>query len=185
MGGPRRRCQAARKQHSERGEAQAAAGTVEILQPLRGTQRSGESEVAGVTGQETGGLQLARQLKPQRCKMDRFRDQQVPYCNSKKLKEKTTSCERPANDRKRKFIKTDLALDTEELFQDLSQLQETWLAEETVSEGLEGDRGGSTQRVSSQITRRRLYDAHCLFCFWQELTRCTPAAATTSTRALL
>lgn len=30
-----------------------------------------------------------------------------------KLKEKTTSCERPANDRKRKFIKTDLALDTE------------------------------------------------------------------------
>ncbi|KAK1895139.1 ETS translocation variant 1 [Dissostichus eleginoides] len=132
MGGPRRRCQAARKQHSERGEAQAAAGTVEILQPLRGTQRAGESEVAGVTGQETGGLQLARQLKPQRCKMDRFRDQQVPYCNSKKLKEKTTSCERPANDRKRKFIKTDLALDTEELFQDLSQLQETWLAEAQV-----------------------------------------------------
>ncbi|KAF3839612.1 hypothetical protein F7725_018329 [Dissostichus mawsoni] len=132
MGGPGRRCQAARKQHSERGEAQAAAGTVEILQPLRGTQRAGESEVAGVTGQETGGLQLARQLKPQRCKMDRFRDQQVPYCNSKKLKEKTTSCERPANDRKRKFIKTDLALDTEELFQDLSQLQETWLAEAQV-----------------------------------------------------
>lgn len=40
--------------------------------------------------------------------------------------------------------------------------------------------------MSSQITRRRLSDAHCLFCFWQELTRCTPAAATAaaSTTAL-
>ncbi|KAL3980248.1 ETS translocation variant 1 isoform X1 [Oreochromis niloticus] len=79
--------------------------------------------------------------------MDGFHDQQVPYCNSRgpfkfhliikdkqpnKLQEKTTSSERPANDRKRKFIKSDLALDTEELFQDLSQLQETWLAEAQV-----------------------------------------------------
>ncbi|CAI5661874.1 unnamed protein product [Oreochromis niloticus] len=63
--------------------------------------------------------------------MDGFHDQQVPYCNSR-LQEKTTSSERPANDRKRKFIKSDLALDTEELFQDLSQLQETWLAEAQV-----------------------------------------------------
>lgn len=54
--------------------------------------------------------------------------QQQNYCSSKKkknwwvcvcfflsqkLQEKTTSCERPANDRKRKFIKSDLALDTE------------------------------------------------------------------------
>lgn len=30
-----------------------------------------------------------------------------------KTQEKTTSCERPANNRKRKFIKSDLALDTE------------------------------------------------------------------------
>lgn len=30
-----------------------------------------------------------------------------------KLQKKTTSCERPANDRKRKFIKSDLAQDTE------------------------------------------------------------------------
>lgn len=30
-----------------------------------------------------------------------------------KLQEKTTSCQRPAHDRKRKFIKSDLALDTE------------------------------------------------------------------------
>uniref|UniRef100_A0A3Q4HCU8 ETS variant transcription factor 1 n=1 Tax=Neolamprologus brichardi TaxID=32507 RepID=A0A3Q4HCU8_NEOBR len=59
--------------------------------------------------------------------MDGFHDQQVPYYNSR-----TTSCERPANDRKRKFIKSDLALDSEELFQDLSQLQETWLAEAQV-----------------------------------------------------
>ncbi|KAM8869153.1 ETS translocation variant 1 isoform 1-T4 [Spinachia spinachia] len=63
--------------------------------------------------------------------MDGLRDQQVPYCNSKKP-HGNTSCERPANDRKRKFIKSDLALDTEELFQDLSQLQETWLAEAQV-----------------------------------------------------
>ncbi|XP_014184655.1 ETS translocation variant 1 isoform X3 [Simochromis diagramma] len=67
--------------------------------------------------------------------MDGFHDQQVPYYNSR-LQEKTTSCERPANDRKRKFIKSDLALDTEELFQDLSQLQETWLAEEAGSAGI-------------------------------------------------
>lgn len=46
MGGPERRCQAARKQHSERGEAQAAAGTVEVLQPLRGTPHADETEVA-------------------------------------------------------------------------------------------------------------------------------------------
>lgn len=49
---------------------------------------------------------------------------------------------------------------------------------EGVRGGLEGDRGGSTQRVSSQITRRRLSDAHCLFCFWQQLRRCTPATTT-------
>ncbi|KAK9514313.1 hypothetical protein VZT92_027789 [Zoarces viviparus] len=64
--------------------------------------------------------------------MDRFHDQQVPYSTSKKPLGNATSCERPANDRKRKFIKSDLALDTEELFQDLSQLQETWLAEAQV-----------------------------------------------------
>lgn len=44
MGGPGRRCQAARKQHSELGEAQAAAGTVEILQPLCGTLHADESD---------------------------------------------------------------------------------------------------------------------------------------------
>jgi len=35
-------------------------------------------------------------------------------------------------DRKRKFLDTDLAHDSEELFQDLSQLQEAWLAEAQV-----------------------------------------------------
>ncbi|TSN03416.1 ETS translocation variant 1 [Bagarius yarrelli] len=40
-----------------------------------------------------------------------------------------TCSNRLAKDKKRKFINSDLALDTEELFQDLSQLQETWLAE--------------------------------------------------------
>lgn len=33
--------------------------------------------------------------------------------SSEKLQENTTSCQRPAHDRKRKFIKSDLALDTE------------------------------------------------------------------------
>ncbi|NWS57313.1 ETV5 protein, partial [Chunga burmeisteri] len=36
---------------------------------------------------------------------------------------------RLGSDRKRKFLETDLAHDSEELFQDLSQLQEAWLAE--------------------------------------------------------
>ncbi|EDL36835.1 ets variant gene 1, isoform CRA_b [Mus musculus] len=40
--------------------------------------------------------------------------------------------EKPTNVRKRKFINRDLAHDSEELFQDLSQLQETWLAEAQV-----------------------------------------------------
>lgn len=35
----------------------------------------------------------------------------------------------PFNDRKRKFVDTELAQDTEDLFQDLMQLQETWIAE--------------------------------------------------------
>ncbi|MED6271498.1 ETS translocation variant 5 [Characodon lateralis] len=39
---------------------------------------------------------------------------------------------RPLNDRKRKFVDTELAQDTEELFQDLSQLQEIWIAEAQV-----------------------------------------------------
>ncbi|NXC73128.1 ETV5 protein, partial [Anhinga anhinga] len=36
---------------------------------------------------------------------------------------------RQGSERKRKFLETDLAHDSEELFQDLSQLQEAWLAE--------------------------------------------------------
>ncbi|KAM4558418.1 ETS translocation variant 5a isoform 2-T2 [Odontesthes bonariensis] len=39
---------------------------------------------------------------------------------------------RPQGDRKRKFVDTELAQDTEELFQDLSQLQEIWIAEAQV-----------------------------------------------------
>ncbi|NWS90378.1 ETV5 protein, partial [Toxostoma redivivum] len=60
--------------------------------------------------------------------MDGFYDQQVPFMGPGK------SCTeegrgRPGSDRKRKFLETDLAHDSEELFQDLSQLQEAWLAE--------------------------------------------------------
>ncbi|KAI5099116.1 ETS translocation variant 1 isoform X1 [Silurus meridionalis] len=48
-------------------------------------------------------------------------------------KENGKACSnRLAKDKKRKFINSDLALDSEELFQDLSQLQETWLAEAQV-----------------------------------------------------
>ncbi|NXJ76767.1 ETV5 protein, partial [Trogon melanurus] len=60
--------------------------------------------------------------------MDGFYDQQVPFMGPGK------SCAeegrgRQGSDRKRKFLETDLAHDSEELFQDLSQLQEAWLAE--------------------------------------------------------
>ncbi|NXN96018.1 ETV5 protein, partial [Rhinopomastus cyanomelas] len=60
--------------------------------------------------------------------MDGFYDQQVPFMGPGK------SCTeegrgRLGSDRKRKFLETDLAHDSEELFQDLSQLQEAWLAE--------------------------------------------------------
>uniref|UniRef100_A0A8C0VET2 ETS variant transcription factor 5 n=1 Tax=Cyanistes caeruleus TaxID=156563 RepID=A0A8C0VET2_CYACU len=63
--------------------------------------------------------------------MDGFYDQQVPFMGPRK------SCTeegrgRPGSDRKRKFLETDLAHDSEELFQDLSQLQEAWLAEAQV-----------------------------------------------------
>ncbi|XP_009891389.1 PREDICTED: ETS translocation variant 5 [Charadrius vociferus] len=63
--------------------------------------------------------------------MDGFYDQQVPFMGPGK------SCieegrGRLGSDRKRKFLETDLAHDSEELFQDLSQLQEAWLAEAQV-----------------------------------------------------
>uniref|UniRef100_A0A7M4FTX7 ETS variant transcription factor 5 n=1 Tax=Crocodylus porosus TaxID=8502 RepID=A0A7M4FTX7_CROPO len=63
--------------------------------------------------------------------MDGFYDQQVPFMVPGKPC--TEDCRgRPVTDRKRKFLDTDLAHDSEELFQDLSQLQETWLAEAQV-----------------------------------------------------
>ncbi|XP_077584642.1 ETS translocation variant 5-like isoform X2 [Stigmatopora nigra] len=60
--------------------------------------------------------------------MDCFYDQQVPFmvpdneCQSE-------GTERCLNNRKRKFVHAGLDQDTEELFQDLSQLQEIWIAE--------------------------------------------------------
>uniref|UniRef100_A0A8C3LN59 ETS variant transcription factor 1 n=1 Tax=Chrysolophus pictus TaxID=9089 RepID=A0A8C3LN59_CHRPC len=60
--------------------------------------------------------------------MDGFYDQQVPYMVTNNPRGRNCN-ERPTNVRKRKFINRDLAHDSEELFQDLSQLQETWLAE--------------------------------------------------------
>uniref|UniRef100_A0A6I8NL12 ETS variant transcription factor 5 n=1 Tax=Ornithorhynchus anatinus TaxID=9258 RepID=A0A6I8NL12_ORNAN len=60
--------------------------------------------------------------------MDGFYDQQVPFMVPGKSR--SEECRgRPVIDRKRKFLDSDLAHDSEELFQDLSQLQEAWLAE--------------------------------------------------------
>ncbi|XP_077368360.1 ETS translocation variant 5-like isoform X2 [Festucalex cinctus] len=60
--------------------------------------------------------------------MDCFHDQQVPFV----VPESTCPSdgkEPCLNDRKRKFMDAGLDQDTEELFQDLSQLQEIWIAE--------------------------------------------------------
>ncbi|KAG5851643.1 hypothetical protein ANANG_G00053810 [Anguilla anguilla] len=65
--------------------------------------------------------------------MDGFYDQQVPFMLPPSQKSHVEEpCDRPFNDRKRKFVDTELAQDTEELFQDLSQLQEIWIAEAQV-----------------------------------------------------
>ncbi|XP_066543693.1 ETS translocation variant 5a isoform X2 [Amia ocellicauda] len=63
--------------------------------------------------------------------MDGFYDQQVPFMvpTNSQVEE---SRGRLLNDRKRKFLDTELAHDSEELFQDLSQLQEIWIAEAQV-----------------------------------------------------
>uniref|UniRef100_A0A3B4AUW6 ETS domain-containing protein n=1 Tax=Periophthalmus magnuspinnatus TaxID=409849 RepID=A0A3B4AUW6_9GOBI len=65
--------------------------------------------------------------------MDGFYDQQVPYGVPERVNLLLQRC--PAeedgrlNSRKRKFMETELAQDTEDLFQDLFQLQEIWIAE--------------------------------------------------------
>ncbi|XP_055361146.1 ETS translocation variant 5a isoform X2 [Betta splendens] len=66
--------------------------------------------------------------------MGEFYDQQVPFMvpPSHKSRVEEPSHLRPLSDRKRKFVDTELAQDTEELFQDLSQLQEIWIAEAQV-----------------------------------------------------
>lgn len=66
--------------------------------------------------------------------MDGFYDQQVPFIipPNHKSRVEEPSHSRPLNERKRKFVDTELAQDTEELFQDLSQLQEIWIAEAQV-----------------------------------------------------
>ncbi|XP_060680721.1 ETS translocation variant 1 isoform X2 [Hemiscyllium ocellatum] len=65
------------------------------------------------------------------CGIDGYYDQQVPYMITTP-KPYGGKCSERTSERKRKFIDTDLAQDSEELFQDLSQLQETWLAEAQV-----------------------------------------------------
>ncbi|XP_026865357.2 ETS translocation variant 5a isoform X3 [Electrophorus electricus] len=66
--------------------------------------------------------------------MDGFYDQQVPFMvpANPKSSQVEEPYHRPVSDRKRKFVDTELAQDTEELFQDLSQLQEIWIAEAQV-----------------------------------------------------
>uniref|UniRef100_A0A672GNX5 ETS translocation variant 5-like n=1 Tax=Salarias fasciatus TaxID=181472 RepID=A0A672GNX5_SALFA len=66
--------------------------------------------------------------------MDGFYDQQVPFmvpANQQSCVDETPHV-RPISERKRKFVDTELAQDTEDLFQDLSQLQEIWIAEAQV-----------------------------------------------------
>ncbi|XP_034088811.1 ETS translocation variant 5-like isoform X4 [Gymnodraco acuticeps] len=65
------------------------------------------------------------------CNMDGFYDQQVPFVVPES-KCPVEGAERCLSDRKRKFMDTELAQDTEELFQDLIQLQEIWIAEAQV-----------------------------------------------------
>lgn len=66
--------------------------------------------------------------------MDGFYDQQVPFMvpANKQSCVDDSSHTRPVNERKRKFVDSELAQDTEDLFQDLSQLQEIWIAEAQV-----------------------------------------------------
>ncbi|XP_062302294.1 ETS translocation variant 5-like isoform X3 [Osmerus eperlanus] len=65
--------------------------------------------------------------------MDGFYDQQVPFMIPPSQKSHVEEpVNRLFNERKRKFVETELAQDTEELFQDLSQLQEIWIAEAQV-----------------------------------------------------
>ncbi|KAJ8012375.1 hypothetical protein DPEC_G00042050 [Dallia pectoralis] len=65
--------------------------------------------------------------------MDGFYDQQVPFLLPPNKSHAEETFSRSAIDnRKRKFVDTELAQDTEDLFQDLSQLQEIWIAEAQV-----------------------------------------------------
>ncbi|KAM6945763.1 ETS translocation variant 5-like [Aplochiton taeniatus] len=61
--------------------------------------------------------------------MDGFYDQQVPFMLPPSRSQVEEPVDRPINERKRKYMETELAQDTEDLFQDLSQLQEIWIAE--------------------------------------------------------
>lgn len=62
-------------------------------------------------------------------RIDSYLDQQVPYTFPNKVRDPGI-LERAAIARKRRYISRDLTPDTEDLFQDLSQLQEAWLAED-------------------------------------------------------
>ncbi|XP_061918691.1 ETS translocation variant 1 isoform X2 [Entelurus aequoreus] len=79
--------------------------------------------------------------------MEASRDQQVPLSHGEKSPVRSRSCERPSKDRKRKLIRSDLAVDTEELIQDLIGLQETWLAEGSLC----SNRSGMLQDLSAGV----------------------------------
>ncbi|XP_056449852.1 ETS translocation variant 5-like [Gadus chalcogrammus] len=64
--------------------------------------------------------------------MDGFYDQQVPFLDPRSKCPSEPPSGRSATDRKRRFVDTELAQETEDLFQDLSQLQEMWIAEAQV-----------------------------------------------------
>uniref|UniRef100_A0AAV2L9Y6 ETS domain-containing protein n=1 Tax=Knipowitschia caucasica TaxID=637954 RepID=A0AAV2L9Y6_KNICA len=76
---------------------------------------------------EEGRLRTSQESEDLGLAMDGFYDQQVPFV----APERRCATEEDArlNSRKRKYMDTELAQDTEDLFQDLFQLQEIWIAE--------------------------------------------------------
>ncbi|XP_024114490.1 ETS translocation variant 5 isoform X1 [Oryzias melastigma] len=91
---------------------------------------SGSNMAVSVAKMQLNRLHLVGAGRGNCCEMDGFYDQQVPFMGPESSSGgEPDSC---LSDRRTKFLETELAQDTEELFQDLSQLQEIWIAEAQV-----------------------------------------------------
>ncbi|XP_078464786.1 LOW QUALITY PROTEIN: ETS translocation variant 5-like [Lampetra planeri] len=123
-----------------RGEA-ANRFTATTGNPAAGREKEGGRDERGrrVVGGGGGGGRVCEAIGPHstfvaiNCSaMEPYLDQQVPLtitCNGEPDKGGGRAC---GQSRKRRLSQTDLAQDSEDLFQDLSQLQEAWLAEAQV-----------------------------------------------------